>query len=77
MIEYFVIGILTTLLIAQNFFWARLCLNLTNRIMSRNYAEVKQAEAKPTILKPLQDEDASDPFAERQAIELNTMLGMV
>lgn len=77
MIEYFAIGSLVVLLFAQNIFWAKVCLNLTNRIMSRNYAELKQAEARPTLVKPLQDEEIVDPVAERQARELNTMLGMV
>lgn len=75
--EYFIIGVLTVLMIAQNVFWARVCLNLTNRIMSRNYAELKQAEHKPAApVLPLKD-DEHDPVAERQATELNAMFGMV
>lgn len=77
MIENFIICALVILLIAQNLFWAKICLNLTNRIMSRNYAELRQADAKPTQLRPVQDEEVTDPDAERQARELNTMLGMV
>lgn len=77
MIEAFIIGILTVILVAQNVFWAKVVLNLTNRLMSRNYAELRQADAKPTILKPLSDEESYDPIAERQAKELNSILGMV
>lgn len=77
MIEYFIIGILTVLLLGQQVYWAKICYQLTNRIMSRNYSELKQAEAKPTVLRPLKDEDAHDPFAENQAKELNSLFGMV
>lgn len=78
MIEYFIIGILVALIVAQNVFWANTCLQLTNRIMSRNYLEVAQADRKPEALKPLQSvEDDSDPFAERQAKELNSIMGIV
>lgn len=76
MIEPFVVGILTVLLIAQNIFWARVVLMLTNRLMSRNYAELKQAENKPAAPTLVQD-DGRDPEAERQAQELNSMFGMV
>lgn len=73
--EYFVLGVFTVVLIAQNIFWAKLCLSLTNRIMSRSYEELKQAERKPISL--VQEEpDLNDPIAERQAKELNSMLGM-
>ncbi len=75
MIEVVVAG-LVILIIAQNVFWAKVCLNLTNRIMSRNFSEFMQAQNKPTILKALPEDD-HDPIAERQAQELNTMMGMV
>lgn len=76
MIEPFVIGILVFLMLAQNVFWAKVCLNLTNRLMSRSYAELKQAELKP-ISRPAQvPEEFNDPVAERQAQELNSLLGM-
>ncbi len=45
--------------------------------MSRSYEELKQAERKPTIVPPLTAEDFHDPVAERQAKDLNSMLGMV
>jgi hypothetical protein len=76
-LEYFVIGFLCFLILAQNVFWAKVCFNLTNRIMSRDYSELRQAEAPQRIvpLKPAEDEH--DPIAERQAQELNAMFGMV
>lgn len=76
MTENFIIGVLVMLMLAQNIFWAKVCLNLTNRLMSRNYAELRQAEAKPTLVKPI-TEDGYDPVAEHQAKELNSLLGMV
>lgn len=74
--EWFIVGILIVLMIAQNIFWAKICLKLTNRIMSRNYAELRQAEQTPVSSRPLQEEEV-DLFAEKQARELNSMLGMV
>lgn len=78
MIEHFVIGILVVVMLAQNVFWAKVVLNLTNRLMSRNYAELRQAEAKPTLVqtRPLEDE-GTDPVSERQAKDLNSLMGMV
>ena len=75
-IEYFVLGILTVLMIAQNIFWAKVVLNLTNRLMSRNYVELKQAEQKPAQHQPSKVAVDHDPIAERQATELNSLLGM-
>lgn len=77
MIEMIFMGFLFSLLIASNVFWANLLLKLTNRIMSRNYAELRQAEAKPTLVKPNSQDEDYDPVAERQAKELNSMLGIV
>ena len=74
MIECYAIAFL---LIATNIFWASVCLGLTNRLMSRNFAEFTQVTAKPTRLKPVIEEDGFDPHAERQAKDLNSMLGMV
>lgn len=77
-IEVGIIAVLSCLLIAQNIYWAKVCLNLTNRLMSRNYVEFKQAETKRTELKPkiVQDE-YFDPVADRQAQDLNSILGIV
>lgn len=78
MIEYFIIGILVALMIAQNIFWAFICLKLTNRIMSRNYQEVVQAERKTLPPQLVVDEDDTvDHVAERQAKELNSIMGVV
>lgn len=65
-------------MIAQNALWANICLKLTNRIMSRNYLEVAQGEKKPQKpLRQIVEEDDSDPVAERQAKELNSIMGVV
>ncbi len=63
-------------LIASNLFWANICLKLTNRLMSRNYGELLQAENKPQHLKPV-PEDMSDPVAERHAADMNSLIGLV
>lgn len=76
--ELFVIGILVALLIGTNAFWMKLTLSLTNRIMSRNYFEVIQAEKQkqkaPDILLP-KDND-QDLYASQQASELNSLVGI-
>lgn len=77
MIEYFIIGILVALIVGQNIFWSHICLKLTNRIMSRNYMEVLQGERKPINDAPMIAEDDADPIAERQAMELNSIMGVV
>lgn len=63
-------------LLTTNIYWAAVCLKLTNRLMSRNYGELIQAERKPAQLKPV-PEDMSDPIAERHAKEMNSMIGIV
>ena len=67
---------LVALLIGSNTFWAVICLKLTNRLMSRNYGELLQAESKPVRLKPV-PEDLSDPVAERHAADMNSLIGLV
>lgn len=76
MIEYFVIGILTVLIIALNVFWANVVLKLANRVMSRDYKEFREAEKRPApvIRLPLEDHD---PDAERQSKDLNSLMGLV
>ena len=64
-------------MIGQNVFWANVCLKLTNRIMTRSYAEFMQLSAKPTKLQVAPQGEEIDPDAERQAQELNSMLGMI
>lgn len=77
MIEYFVIGILTVLIIALNVFWANVVLKLANRVMSRDYKEFREAEKRheaPVIRLPLEDHD---PDAERQSKDLNSLMGLI
>lgn len=78
-IDYFLIGFMLVLIVAQNIFWARYCLMLTNRIMSRNYAEVVQVERQNKVVPPRVDksEEVIDPEDQRQAMNLNSMFGMV
>lgn len=68
--------VLVALFAGSNIFWATVCLKLTNRLMSRNYAELVQVSKKPTRLKPI-PEDMSDPVAERHAKELNSLMGVI
>lgn len=69
---------LLVFMIAQDIFWAIICIRLTNRIMSRNYAEVVQADLlkKPAPVKPSEDA-LTDPESERQANELNRLFGVI
>lgn len=80
--SWFVVGILVVLLLGQNVFWAKVCLNLTNRLMARDFQDfshgTKIQKTKPesaTPIKPLDDE-VIDPESLRQASELNTMFGI-
>ncbi len=68
--------VLIALLLASNSYWAVVCLKLTNRLMSRNYGELLQAENKPVRIKPV-PEDMSDPVAERHANDMNSLIGLV
>ncbi len=67
---------LIALLIGTNSFWAWVCLQLTNRLMSRDFGSFVQATKKPVRLKEV-PEDMSDPLAERHAFEANSMIGIV
>jgi len=69
--------VLITLIVAfigSNIYWALVCLKLTNRIMSKNYAEVVQAEMlkRPPKIVPM---DTSDPIAEEHADKANKLFG--
>lgn len=77
MIEHFVIGILTALLIGQQAYWSVVCFKLTNRLMSRDYQGFIQATFKPNKLHQAVSEDSADPIADRQAQEMNAILGIV
>lgn len=81
MIENFIIGVLTMLLLGQQVYWSRIVHSLMDKLMSRdyqNYAEVKKfLKNKPTHFEAPSDDAASDPVAEQHAQELNTIMGMV
>lgn len=72
-----VIVLLIALVIIQNIYWMKVCYDLTNRLMSRNYFEYNQAEALkvPTVSKPPVEEIDFD--AERQALEANSIMGIM
>lgn len=73
-----VIGVLVFLLIVQNIFWMKVCYDLNHKLMCRNYYEYNSAEAlkfpkvekHPTV--PEVDYDA-----ERQAHEINSLMGVI
>jgi hypothetical protein len=79
-IEHFTLGILTVLLIGQQVYWARVVLNLTNKLMSRNYSEYVQAEKfknEPRLrMENKPDDYAIDPEDERKANELNALFAL-
>lgn len=76
MIEHFTIGILTALLIGQQAYWSVVVFKLTNRLMSRDYQGFVQATFKPGQLhQVVSDEDSTDPIADKQAKELNAIIG--
>lgn len=80
-IEFFCLGLLSVLLVGSNVYWARLLKEMTARVMSKNHHEFVQAEllkAKPRARKAArEDEMAVHPDDERQAQELNVLMGMV
>lgn len=80
-VELIVLGLLTVLLIAQNIFWAKVCFNLTNRLMSRSYYEFEQAQAltRPKAQHPHSSNvtEMFDPEDERQAQGANSLLGLI
>ena len=76
-IEHFIIGILTVFLLGQQVYWSLMCSNLVNKIMSRDYQGYVQAGRKPESHQPISSEDLGDPIADRQAQELNAIIGIV
>lgn len=71
--------ILGILLLASNCLWAFLCIQLMDRLMSRNYVEFKQSkmigkQQKPEKQDP--EELVIDPIDALQAQEMNTMMGI-
>ena len=79
-VEYFALGLLSVLLIGSNVFWAKLVMQLNNRIMSRSYFEFVQTEKlkeqKPPKPESKQDDYMIDPEDERQAKELNALFNI-
>jgi len=76
--EFFTLGLLSVIVLASNIYWARICLQLTNRLMSRNYFDVAQGdrvgrEKKPKIMD--EPESIYDPEDMRQAEQLNSVFG--
>jgi hypothetical protein len=75
-IEYFIIGILVTLLLAQHAFYMFTVFQLTNRLMSRNYQDFATGERlkKPTNASKTPPKGAVfDPIAEKHAKEANSL----
>jgi len=63
-------------LIASNVFWANVCFKFVNRLMARDYTEFKLAERKPQKTGPHLVLPETDEFAEAQAREINSLMGM-
>ncbi len=74
----FIIGFLLFLILASNIYWARVCYQLVNRVMAKDYAEFKayeqRAKLPPNI--NIQPDLAIDQYAEKQALELNSLIGV-
>jgi len=78
-VEFFLLGLLSILLIGSNVFWAKMVFRMSDRLMSRNYFEFTQVEKlKSARPKPeTKTEDYMiDPEDERQARELNSMFNI-
>lgn len=77
--EWFIIGILLSLLIFQQGFWSFHMNKLMNKLMSRNYQDYIQGERlrKPTnVSKTPRNSAVIDPIAERNASEANRLLAL-
>ena len=72
----FVIGFLLFGLLASNIFWVRVHYQLINRLMAKDYAEFKAYEQKPQVKINIQPDEAIDQYAEKQASELNSLIGV-
>lgn len=70
---------LLALLILQQGFYSYTIQRLINKIMSRNYAEVLQAEASVRVRKEKSEQQKDlgfvDDYAETQAMKANQLLG--
>lgn len=77
-VEFLAAGLLIILLLASNLFWAVLVNRLLNKLMSRSYAEYEQAQALRIPKAPEHPSvDDVDHDADRQAREINSILGVV
>lgn len=77
-VELMAAGLLIVLLLGSNLFWAVMCNRLINKLMSRSYAEYEQAQALRTPRAPEHPSvEPIDHDAERQAQEINSILGVV
>lgn len=79
--EWFTLGFLTFAFLVSNVFWARVCLQLTNRVMSRNYFDVAQGDRvgmnKPMPSVVRSSEPVFDPEDVRQAEQLNSVFANI
>ncbi len=66
---------LIALLLTSNLFWGYICLQLTNRLMSKDFGSYVQAVKKPAKIQ-IVPEDMSDPVAESHAASANSMIGV-
>lgn len=74
-VEYFIIGILVSLLIGQQAYWSFICFKLTDKLMSRNYQEYATYARKPD--KVIEQVDQYDPAMDEQAKKANAIFGLV
>lgn len=81
MIEYFIIGILVTLLLGQHVFWAREVHKLVDKLMCRSFHDyqtgLKMTKPNLSNLRAPSHDDGADPISEQQAKDLNSMFGIV
>jgi hypothetical protein len=77
--EFFLLGLLSVILVASNVFWARLVKELTAKVMSRSHYEFVQAEKlkEPRPAVRMSEDDQIHPDDERQAQVLNSFFGVV
>ena len=74
-----IVGFLILLIFIQNLYWMKVCYDLNNKLMSRNYYEYNQAQA---LKFPKSEQhqavvEEPDYDAERQAREINSLMGVV
>ena len=75
--EWIVIGILVTLLLAQQAYWSLIVFKLNDKLMSRNYLEYAQGERikKPLKVAPFEPGEPAldDPIARENAKRANSL----